>query len=199
VGLWQVLSGRQHPKRQFVMSHLVNTQRPSWQAWSVPQAVQTPPSVPQLTFSLPAWHAPSGSRHPRQAPDTQTPSSQRWFAAHVPQNAFEGPHASMPLFGAQVPSGRQHDVAHAHTMGPASTTPASTTGSASHFAAAQRSWLEHLTHASPPSPHSSFEVPSTHSVADAQQPSHVDELHGRVHPLSTNTITARLQRMCSAL
>lgn len=105
----------------------------------------------------------------------------------------------MPLFGAQLPSGRQHEVAHWQLTGPASTTPASTTGSASHLADAQRSWLVQRVHTSPPRPHSSTVVPATHSVAEAQQPSQVDGLHGRGQPQRHITSTSRLHRMCEPL
>lgn len=86
-----------------------------------------------------------------------------------------------------------------HRTGPASTTPASTTGSASHFAAAQRSWLLQRTHASPPIPHSSRAVPSTHSVSDAQHPSQVVLSHGRGQALDNIRKTNRLHRTGGSL
>lgn len=85
----------------------------------------------------------------------------------------------MPLLGAQLPSGRQHEIRHTHTGGPASITPASTTGSASHFPALHFSALEHFSQAWPARPHSSRDVPSTHSVLEAQQPLQVELSQGR--------------------
>lgn len=86
-----------------------------------------------------------------------------------------------------------------HIGGPASITPASTTGNASHFAAAHRSWLLQRTHASPLTPHSKRVVPSTHSVADAQQPSHVERSQSRWQPQRKMTTSKRLHRMSGAL
>lgn len=105
----------------------------------------------------------------------------------------------MPLLGAQLPSGRQHEVTQVHLGGPASITPASTTGSASHFAAAQRSSLVHFTQSSPPTPHSDLLFPGTHSPSPAQQPSQVERSQGRGHPLNHTSSDRTHQRMCGAL
>ncbi len=163
------------------MSHLVKTQTPDWHAWSLPHPTQTPPSEPHARSSAPPRQAPSGSRQPEHGPATQVPRSQRCPLSHVPQNWRAGPHASMPLLGAQLPSGKQHEEKQVQTGGPASITPASitTTGTASHFAIAQRSLEVHRAQTSPPIPHSSLEVPSTQSVADAQQPLQVELSQGR--------------------
>lgn len=105
----------------------------------------------------------------------------------------------MPLLGAQLPSGRQHEVGQLQTGGPASTTPASTTGRASHLAIAQRSIELQRWQTSPPIPHSSLEVPSTHSVAEAQQPSQLERSQGRSQPLERITNMRSHHRMCGAL
>lgn len=178
-GVTQRRSGWQHPKRQLERSQRVKTQRPSWQSWSAPQASQTPPRAPQATTSVPSLQRPSGSRQPLQLPGTQTPSSQRWSGVQAPQKLFAGPHASMPLLGAHEPSGRQQELTHTQAGGPASWAPASTAGSASQRCAKQRSRLAQRAQASPPPPHSSAVVPSTHSVPEAQQPEQVEAEQGR--------------------
>jgi hypothetical protein len=173
-----------------VESQRVHAQAPKTHAWSARHATQMPPSPPQAVVAVPMRHWPRPSRQPAHAASTHTPSSQRCVAAQVPQKALGGPHAPMSLLGAHVPSGRQHAVWQVQLTGPASTTPASTSGTASHTAATQRCDELHRVHSAPSRPHSKREVPATHSPSK-QHPSHVDALHGFVHAANTVTTTAR--------
>lgn len=176
----QVLSGRQHPKRQLLESQRSFTQLAPVQTSSEAQARQMVPSLPQAVGHVPGWQVPTGSRHPPHDSGTQAPASQRAPASHGAQKVFAAPHVSGTLFGAHRPSGRQHDEPHPHAPGPASGAPASTS-LAKHRPSRHTSPVGHRAQALPPSPQAVRRVPSRQSPELSQHPAQVDGSQGRVH------------------